>query len=311
LSRNPYPIDPHDERGMPVHRAKSPLAPQSPAIARSNEPIEITEESSRTPGRSERNHRLPEALDSPRAYYLGDRAYFVRDSELQTLGEVGTFRVIAAPDLAHISYGGDATRMEREIRRLLHQSLLSEKQGAGGRSMTPRLLALTKRGSQLVRKSGHVPDDQAIYHGFAKPREAKHDADLYRLYQAQARRIESAGGHPTRVVLDYELKRNLNRDLEALQKEGRSPEGLERIAERHSLSVVHGKIPVPDLRVEYETVEMEQQHIDLELATRNYRPRALAEKARAGFSLYARRDDASRLRRVLDEREITATILSL
>jgi hypothetical protein len=74
---------------------------------------------------------------------------------------------------------------------------------------------------------------------------------------------------------------------------------------------VHGKIPVPDLRVEYETVEMEQQHIDLELATRNYRPRALAEKARAGFSLYARRDDAPRLRRVLDEREITATIFSL
>jgi hypothetical protein len=56
---------------------------------------------------------------------------------------------------------------------------------------------------------------------------------------------------------------------------------------------------------------MERQHLDLELATRNYRPRALAEKAKAGFSLYARREDASRLRRVLDESEITARILSL
>ena len=38
---------------------------------------------------------------------------------------------------------------------------------------------------------------------------------------------------------------------------------------------------------------------------------ALAEKAAAGFSLYGRSEDVSRLRRVLDEREITARILTL
>jgi len=112
-------------------------------------------------------------------------------------------------------------------------------------------------------------------------------------------------------MLDYELKRNLNRDLAALHEAGRSPEALESIAERHGLSVVDGKIPVPDLRVEYDTADMERVRVDLELATRNYRPGALAAKAKAGFSLYARREDASRLRRVLDEREITAQILSL
>jgi len=37
----------------------------------------------------------------------------------------------------------------------------------------------------------------------------------------------------------------------------------------------------------------------------------MAEKAAAGFSLYSRPEDASRLRRVLDEREITARILML
>ena len=49
---------------------------------------------------------------------------------------------------------------------------------------------------------------------------------------------------------------------------------------------MNGKIPVPDLRVEYETPELELRHVDLELATRDYRPRAMAEKAAAGFSLY-------------------------
>jgi hypothetical protein len=56
---------------------------------------------------------------------------------------------------------------------------------------------------------------------------------------------------------------------------------------------------------------MDRKHVDLELATRNYRPRSLAEKAKAGFSLYAPREDASRLRRILDQNEITAEILSL
>lgn len=83
------------------------------------------------------------------------------------------------------------------------------------------------------------------------------------------------------------------------------------VAEKHHLRMVNGKIPVPDLRVEYESSELELPHVDLELATRDYRPRAMAEKTSAGFSIYSRSEDASRLRRVLDEREITGEILTL
>jgi hypothetical protein len=74
---------------------------------------------------------------------------------------------------------------------------------------------------------------------------------------------------------------------------------------------VNGKIPVPDLRIEYETADLEIRQIDLELATREYRPKALAEKAAAGFALYSRSEDALRLRRILDERELTAGLLTL
>ncbi|MBV9889196.1 MAG: hypothetical protein JO119_21865 [Acidobacteria bacterium] len=250
-------------------------------------------------------------MDKTRAYNLRDRAYFLRASELQTLLEVGTFRAIAARDLARISYGGDTQRMEREIRRLREQSLLSERIVRTGRHRTTRLLALTRTGARLARSSGALKQGQILHQGFVKPREAKHDADLYRLYHAEAKRIEKAGGRPVRVVLDYELKRSLNRDLAALPPEEQSAEEREHIAERHGLAFVNGKIPVPDLRIEYDTSDMERKHIDLELATRNYRPRALADKARAGFSLYAARQDAQRLRRVLDQREITAEILTL
>jgi hypothetical protein len=197
---------------------------------------------------------------------------------------------------------GDAGRMEREVRRLKQQRLLSEKTITTGKGKTARILTLTKTGKRLVQGSGRLPGTQAVYHGLVKPREAKHDAELYRLYQKEASRIERAGGRPLRVVLDYELKRNLNRDLSALGLESDLREARERIAEEHALSIVNGRIQMPD---------MARKHVDLELTTRNYRPRAMAEKARAGFSLYAAPEDASRLRRILDQREITAEILSL
>jgi hypothetical protein len=113
------------------------------------------------------------------------------------------------------------------------------------------------------------------------------------------------------VILDYELKRNLNRDLAMLGPDKDNPERKSEVARKHQLHVVNGKIPLPDLRLEYETAELELRHVDLELATRDYRPRAMAEKAAAGFSMYSRSEDASRLGRVLDEQEITARILNL
>jgi len=47
------------------------------------------------------------------------------------------------------------------------------------------------------------------------------------------------------------------------------------------------------------------------LATGHYRGRNLAEKVRAGLSIYAHAEDASKLRRVLDQQELTAEILAL
>jgi hypothetical protein len=311
MSRDAFSLDPRDEHGADRQAGNSSSGARVSQRSRQLESPAIEANETRLADRLPEIHRKPEALDSPRAHGLGDRTYFVRESELKTLAEVGTFRAVAATNLASIGYGGDTQRMEREIRRLKEQSLLSEKTVRGGRNKTIRLFALTKTGARLVRKSGVVPEGQALHHGFVKAREAKHDADLYRLYHAQAERIAQAGGRPTRVLLDFELKRNLNRDLAAIPAEELTDEARERIAERHGLAVVNGKIPVPDLRVEYDTAEMQHKHLDLELATRNYRPGALAEKAKAGFSLYALREDASGLRRVLDTHEITAEILSL
>ena len=249
--------------------------------------------------------------DSPRAYYVRDRTYLLRDSEMHSLTEIGKFRVIAVSDLAKYAYDGNRERMEKDIRALARQSLVRDNTLEISQKKTLRVVTLTKAGHRVLKNTNQVPDDQPIYHGLVKPREVKHDADLYRLYQKEAARIERAGGRPVRVLLDYELKRNLNHDLALLGPEKDDLDRKGEVAEKHGLHLVDGKIPVPDLRVEYETPELELRHVDLELATRDYRPRAMAVKAAAGFSMYARPEDASRLRRVLDEREITAEILNL
>jgi len=249
--------------------------------------------------------------DSPRAYYVRDRAYLLRDSEVHSLKEIGRFRVIAVADLTKFAYGRDRERTNKDIRRLAQQALVTDKTMEISRKRTLRVVTLTKAGHRLLVKTNQLPDDQPIYHGLRKPREVRHDADLYRLYQKESARIERGGGRPVRVLLDYEIKRNLNRDLALLGPEKDNPNAKERIAEKHGLQIVDGKIPVPDLRVEYETPELELRHIDLELATRDYRPRTMAAKAAAGFSLYGRLEDAQRLRRVLDDREITTRILTL
>ena len=311
MSRDFYPHDPQDTRDVvrrtPGHHRGSE-ATHSPSGRGSGE--------ASLPDRQEpeaREHRVlkPNREDSPRAYYLRDRKYLLCESDLHTLAEVGRFRVVAPHDLAKYSYAGDNARMEWDIRRLKEQSLLSEKTLEISGRNTLRIVTLTKQGAKLLRSTNRIADEQEIYHGLRKPKEAKHDADLYRLYQKEAARLERAGGSPLRVILDYELKRDLNRDLEALGPQRDDPDIKQAVAEKHHLPVVNGKVQLPDLRIEYENAHGELERIDAELATRHYRPQGLAAKARAGFSLYSHPEDASRLRRILNDQDLTAGILSL
>lgn len=246
-----------------------------------------------------------------RFYHARDRAYRLSDSERHTLEEVAKFRVIAVRELQEHAYQGNGKQIETDIRRLRQQGLLRDRTLPASQEKTIRVLTLTKSAHRLLKHARLLPDDQAIYHGLRKPREAKHDADLYRLYQKEAARIQRAGGRPLRIRLDYELKKNLNRDLASLGKHAQNRQRKQEIAQKHGLPLVHGRIAIPDLRIEYESSGGEVHHVDLELATRDYRPRALAAKAAAGFALYSRAEDAARLRRILDERELTAGILAL
>jgi hypothetical protein len=225
--------------------------------------------------------------------------------------ELGKFRAVAKEDLAEFVYGGSDDRMKPDVENLVRQGLVEMKSIPHEETGSRHLLTLTKNGHRFLTQTQSAGKGQALYRGFAKPREAHHDADLYRLYQKAAAKIEGQGGRNLRVVLDYELKKRVYHDLAKVGPDRASAESKRAVAERHGLQVVRGKIPLPDVRIEYDTPDGERARVDLELATGHYRGRTLAEKVRAGFSLYAHADDISKLRRVLDQRELTAEILSL
>jgi hypothetical protein len=307
MSRN-RSADEHDPRNLSSQEISevSSEAPRRTPTAVDMHSVRAGDRAPNTIDRDERNEP-----NSERSYYLRDRVYVLRESQFATLLEVGKFRVVDTDDLARFAYGGDAESFTRDTRPLERQGLLLRRPLPNESTTSRSVLTLTKKGKRLLLASGRIPDGQAIYHGIVKPREQKHDAALYRLYQKEMNRIARAGGKTVRVVLDYELKRRVNREI-ALQA-GTADNRIQRqaIAERHGLAFTGGKIQMPDVRIEYETAEHQRAQVNLELATRNYRPRALAEKAKAGFSLYAAREDASKLRRVLDESELTARIFAL
>jgi hypothetical protein len=243
-----------------------------------------------------------------------DKDYSLRASEIHALSEAGKFRVVAANDLAEFAYNGDHARMENDLESLARQGLVKATSITDTEHNPIQVVTLTKEGQQFLSRGKILRPDQATYHGLKKPKEAIHDAELYRLYHKVADEIEGRGGRVLRVKLDYEIKRELYARLARLSDDrGHAPEEVkEEVAKWYHLKVVSGEIPIPDLRVEYlRENDSEIQRRDLELATDHYRPRGLAQKVRADFQIYARRGDTDRLRRIRDDRELSAAIFTL
>lgn len=244
-----------------------------------------------------------------RSEQLRDRADRLRQyeglsgSERAALREIGRFRTVSVADFISIQYRGDRAAWRKDYTRLLFQQLLEERsvvvtlhsksRGKTVRSLT--ILALTKHGKNLVRRCDQEAraSHQALYSGIVKPREVAHDAAIYRMYQAEAARIEADGGRVKRIVLDFELKKRAYSPL--AKARARGPVEYERkkaqVAQENGLKVVDGKIRFPDLRIEYETAAGESTRVDLELATEHYRGDHMAAKRNAGFKIYA--DSAS------------------
>jgi hypothetical protein len=265
---------------------------------------------------TQREHqRLRDARTSSQAEIRTRRTqYEITARQLGALGEIGRFRIIATHDLLKHRYQGMHAAMRDDLAHLQRQGLLLKRSISVGKNRdTLVIVALTKEAARLIKQDEHLAGNQAVYAGFVKPAEVPHDAAIYQMYQSEAAQIATKGGKIRRVVLDYELKKEVysklsrERDAGALEYARRQQE----IAAEHSLPVVDGKIALPDLRIEYETPEGDLEHVDLELATEHYHRGHMDAKTRAGFKMYAFASTSRGRRAQWEGRELTAAVLSL
>jgi hypothetical protein len=209
------PFDPQEQREpaapTEARRERKP-EDNSPSVGRGGSSVGDQADS------RDRPHGDRNKEQRPRQQHRGrDRTYHLRESEIRTLAEIGTFRAVRTKDLVEFQYRGDDRQADQDLRNLKAQGLIQQKTLPG--TEKEPLLTLTHDAREFLDRNRpqDVPRDQALYHGFVKPREARHDAEVYRLYQKVANDIEREGGTKLRVVLDFELKRDLYRDLAKLK----------------------------------------------------------------------------------------------
>ena len=211
--------------------------------------------------------------------------YWLNSGQSRMLQDLGAFRTITANSLRKHLYDNNDERFRKDLRSLREQRLLNVQPGSRANG---EYVALTRAGKELTQSALRSNRDQAVYSGIVKQRELRHDAAIYDAYQKEAKKISKAGGTPKRVVLDFELKRQVNRQLAKIQTIPPAERERQRqeIAEAHGLKVVEGKIQFPDVRIEFEARDMEQCKVDLECVTGHYKARQIAAKTAAGFKLY-------------------------
>jgi len=260
-------------------------------------------------------------VHEPTLFRLRGSLYRLSTEDIDTLCDIGRFRTIALQDLARFRYADSGKALKDAMRSMQSQGVMHTRSVWRGPRVKPiEVAVLTKLGRELAERYGAMQDPardgkekQALYAGFVKPNEVAHDAAIYRMFQAERERIERGGGRVLRVILDYELKRKVYAPLakaKALPAADYAKR-QEQVARENGLIVIRGKIPLPDLRIEYATQNGESARIDLELATGHYHAPAMRAKAEAGFTFYAADDSRARLSRMLEERDITVAILSL
>jgi hypothetical protein len=230
-------------------------------------------------------------LDLPRTetrerVTVKDRDYDLDASDVRSLATIGAFRVIDSRDL-DATPGARQGDLER-LRDLKLVEVVGPQFRDGERAA---LVTLTREGFDLLerhRSEPEGPSRQAYYAGLVKPREALHDAQLYRAYADAAARLHDRGARIHRVVLDYELKGEYQRFLQDAnrgdsQSTGRPKRTLEEIeawACSHGLPVNDGRVQFPDVRIEYEHPDGSRDREDLELATEHYTSRQMAGSGR-------------------------------
>lgn len=234
---------------------------------------------------------LPRGLEREHVRHR-DHDYTLRGSESRTLASVGAFRVIPAGDLRD-TFDKPLDPRRGELWHLRESGLVETvRLGRDTSAVT-----LTNEGRALLeasRRDADWPDRQTFNHGVQKPRELKHDAEVYRAYLEEAERLHDIEANIHRVVLENELKAEYQEFLQEPNRDrpdgdgrpDRAPLEIQDWAREHDLPCDdQGHVQFPDVRIEYD-IDGHDHTLDVEVMTPHYRGAHAAAKSGSGFALY-------------------------
>ena len=114
------------------------------------------------------DRELP-AQDARDLVRIQDETYRLRQTEIETLHEVGRFRVIDEQDLERFQYADDSGRMREDLRSLREQRLIERHSLPVDRDERLRVVTLTNHGKEIAEEFSDPNFPKRYYSGFVKP----------------------------------------------------------------------------------------------------------------------------------------------
>ena len=260
-----------------------------------------------TPTRSRSDREREQARTGHRREYdpRQDKRGFQERTE-RALADVGMYRNVSYRDLAESQFGGHPYTARRAVDRMIRDGLVVDHQAKGPKGGTYKVLTLTEAGARKARDYAieqGFDKEQQTWSGLVKRGELNHDTAVYRAARIEQRRLLQQGARIRRVRIDAEMKKQVARATEKTRAtEGRAAADTARrkAAQDLELPMQQGRVVYPDAQIEYLDIEGRSGRVNVEVASENYRPGAIAAKARAGFQMHGNGGRAvAAIRRVL------------
>ena len=217
-----------------------------------------------------------------------DRLSYQRRLE-RSLVDVGLYRSVSFRDLAESHFDGHPYVARRAVNQWICAGAFRETTATGPKGNSYKVLTATPAGAELARRQAvgqGLDPEQRTWSGLVKPGELAHDTEVYRAAQEEVKRLLADQATIRRIRIDAELKSIVAKRSEtARARDGKASADIERMQAAQDLGLPvdqQGKVHYPDVQIEYTDADGRTDHVNVEVATNDYRNRSIQIQAKAG-----------------------------
>ena len=221
-----------------------------------------------------------------------DRLSYQRLLE-RSLVDVGLYRSVSFRDLAEAHFDGHPYVARRAVNQWIRAGAFKETTARGPKGNSYKVLTATPAGAELARRQAvgqGLDPGQRTWAGLVKSGELAHDTEVYRAAREEVKRLLADQATIRRIRIDAELKSIVAKRSEtARDRDGKAAADIERMQATEDLGLPvddNGKVHYPDVQIEYTDADGRTDHVNVEVATNDYRNRSIQAKAAAGFVIH-------------------------